>query len=39
MKKDINNMIEAFELELEMKFIDFENRINEIFSNFLKNYE
>ena len=39
MNEEINDMIEAAELRMEMKFIDFENRINEMFSKFFKYYE
>lgn len=39
MKKEIEQIIEAGELKIEMRFIDFENRINEMYSKMLKKYE
>ena len=37
MKEKIKQMIEAAELELEMKFIDFESNVNNLYINFFNN--
>lgn len=37
--KRVSQIIEAGELEIEMKFIEFEHKINKLYNQHLKKYE